>query len=354
MLKINSIGQYQSNKIIDFNQVISLIQKFKLNGKTVGLCHGGFDLLHPGHVKHFESAKKLCGVLIVSITSDQFVTSRKGYGRPIYTDQLRAYITASIEFVDYVVISDFKKGVEVINLLKPSFYIKGPDFIHKNTPGITAEREAIILVGGEIKYTTESPMSTTGIIEYIKHEVNNKHILLIIDRDGTIIENNDFLGKNENWKEELKFNQAVISYLSHLQTKYNTTKIVVTNQAGVARSYFDCNRVEQINEIINSVLIKKGVKIDNWQYCPDVDSVYANEHPELNFDYNFVKDKSKRKPNTKMVDNALLKLNKELSNFDDIIVIGDRHEDKELAENLHGKFIDVNDINYEELVKKYN
>ncbi|MFC1686785.1 adenylyltransferase/cytidyltransferase family protein [Nanoarchaeota archaeon] len=190
MFQVNSIDLYKSEKILNFNNAIDLISQLKSQSKTVGLCHGGFDLVHPGHVKHFESAKKECDILIVSITADQFVTSRKGSGRPIYTDKLRAYMIASLEFVDYVVISDFKKGIEVINNLKPSFYIKGPDFINKQTPGIIAERESIKNVGGEMKYTTEPPMSTTRIVEYIKNEIEDRELLLLIDRDGTLIVNN--------------------------------------------------------------------------------------------------------------------------------------------------------------------
>ena len=90
MIDIDSIEQYDSEKVLNFNNAVQVIEKLKSERKTVGLCHGGFDLLHPGHVKHFESAKKQCDVLFVSITSDQFVTSRKGTGRPVYTDKLRA------------------------------------------------------------------------------------------------------------------------------------------------------------------------------------------------------------------------------------------------------------------------
>ena len=170
-MEVESIRDYSSDKILSVEKASGIIDDLKRNGKIVGLCHGGFDLTHPGHVKHFESAKKLCDVLCVSVTSDQFVNSRKGSGRPIYSDKLRAYMVAAIGFVDYVIISDFPKGVGVINLLRPSFYIKGPDYVRKTTPGITAEREAIKLVGGEMRYTTEPPMSTTKIIEYIKKEV---------------------------------------------------------------------------------------------------------------------------------------------------------------------------------------
>jgi len=354
MIDIYAIEQYTSEKILSMDEAAKKVEQLKAEGKTIGMCHGGFDLTHPGHIKHFESAKKLCDVLVVSITADKFIAGRKGSGRPIYPEQLRAYIIASIGFVDYTFISDFKKGVEVINKIKPSFYIKGPDFIHKTTPGITAEREAIKAVGGEIRYTTDPPSSTTKIINYIKNEVKDKQILILIDRDGTIIENRDFLGRNPNWKEEIKYINAVINYISYLQTKFRTTKIVVTNQTGVARRFFTCEIVEEINNIINQELIKRGIKIDNWQYCPCADLSYSKAHPEFNCDPEFTGEKTKRKPSTAMVLDALKELNKDLKDFDEIIVLGDSNDDKGLADNLKAKFIDVTGKSYEELVKEFS
>ena len=168
MLKLKDLESYTSRKIVYFNESPLLISKLKKRGKTIGLCHGGFDLLHPGHVKHFESSKKLCDVLIVSITSDKFVSSRKGDGRPIFTDKLRAYMVANLEVVDYVIITNFKLGTEVIKALKPDIYIKGPDFINKTTPGITNEKKIIKIMGGKIEYTHDPKLGTTGVIDYIK------------------------------------------------------------------------------------------------------------------------------------------------------------------------------------------
>lgn len=167
MLSINNFKDYEMENILDLKEASDLILKFKKEGKKIGLCHGGFDLLHPGHVKHIESAKKLCDLLFISVTSDKFVNERKGSGRPIFPDKLRAYMLSNLRQVDYVVISDYNSGVDVINLLKPSFYIKGPDYIKKNTPTIKAERKAIREVGGEIRYTEDLKLSTTKIIKYI-------------------------------------------------------------------------------------------------------------------------------------------------------------------------------------------
>lgn len=162
---------FESDKIIGLETAAKKISNLRKSNKTAGLCHGGFDLLHPGHIKHLESAAKLCDHLIVSITSDRFVALRKGKNRPIFSENLRAYSIASIRYVDYVVISDFELAIEVLEILKPSFYIKGPDFIGKDTPGIVAEIRKTESIGGKIIFTNDEKLSTTQIIDYIRQNL---------------------------------------------------------------------------------------------------------------------------------------------------------------------------------------
>ena len=196
-------------------------------------------------------------------------------------------------------------------------------------------------------------MSTTKIIDYVKNEVNSHELLIVVDRDGTIIKNDDFLGRNGDWRLELEYNDSVISFLSYLQTKFKTTKIVVSNQTGVARKLFDCSRVEEINQCVDAEMKQRGVKIVSWQYCPDADLDYVEiKKDEINFDYNFVKEKTKRKPNTLMVDDALKELGRQLSEFNKVVVVGNSDDDMGLAENLKAKYIDVVGKSYEELVKE--
>lgn len=354
MLKIKNLSSYKSDKIISYKDAIDLITKLKSQGKKVGLCHGAFDLLHPGHIKHFESAKKLCDVLFVSITKDKFVTLRKGSTRPIYTDKLRAYMAASIQFINYIVISNFKTAVEVIKKLKPNYYIKGPDFVHKKTPGITAERKAVDSIRGKIKYTTHPKFSTTELIDYIKNGLKEENILLILDRDGTLINNNDSLGRNPHWRKEIILKKEVIDFLLFIQSKYNAVKIVVSNQAGVAKGYFNCGTVNEINQYIDKLLKNNGITIHNWQYCPYVDSRYAKlKENEINFNQQFVSKKTKRKPNPDMVYDGLKELNKKLDDFNSVTVLGDRSEDEQLAKNLHAMYISTNNKSYEDMAKEF-
>ena len=175
-------------------------------------------------------------------------------------------------------------------------------------------------------------------------------ILIILDRDGTIIKNDDFFGKNENWKEEIEFNTALIHCLKYIDSNYLTKKLVITNQAGVARKFFSEKRVKEINEYIEKYLGKMGIKIDDWQYCPYVDSRYA-ESSKYEFNKEYVLDETKRKPSTNMIIDSLSRLNLQLKDFELVIVFGDRKEDEKLAKNLNAKFVNVKNKTSEELIK---
>lgn len=341
MIKISDDREYSSDSILNLEELSKVIEDLRKKGKKVGLCHGGFDLMHPGHISHFRLAKDLCDVLVVSITSDKFVKGRKGPGRPIIPDKLRAFSVASIRSVDYVTVVDFKSGVEVIQKLKPNYYIKGPDYINKKTPGILSEKYAIEKMGGELKLIQQYKLATTEIIDYIKDKVGKKSLLLILDRDGTIIEDVGFIGKTDDWKSKIKLNEDVTLKIKELQENYKATTMVVSNQSGVARKMFTTKRVEEINKLVDTMLRKEDIVIDNWQYCPDVDTWFSKESRE-HFDPNYVKDRSKRKPHPDMVLDGLKVLDKRINDFDKVIVIGDRHEDKGLAENLGAEFIDAN------------
>ena len=157
---------FKVNNIISIKEASRLVKLGK--SLKIGLSHGGFDLLHPGHIAHLKSAKKLCDLLFVSITSDRFVKKWKGSNRPILNKNQRAYMVANLKDVNYVVISDFKTAVEIIKKIKPSLYIKGIDYINSKEPELLDEIKAIEQIGGEIRYTQDKKLSTTNIIKKIR------------------------------------------------------------------------------------------------------------------------------------------------------------------------------------------
>jgi rfaE bifunctional protein kinase chain/domain/rfaE bifunctional protein nucleotidyltransferase chain/domain len=146
----------------DLKRELNIQRKKK---KKIILCHGVFDLLHIGHLKYFNSAKKYGDFLIVTITCDQYVN--KGNGRPIFNHFLRAEMIAALEVVDAVYISNFRTSINVINLIRPDIYCKGPDYKNlKNdrTNNIIKEINAVKSFGGVYKTTNEPAFSSSSLI----------------------------------------------------------------------------------------------------------------------------------------------------------------------------------------------
>jgi len=180
-----------------------------------------------------------------------------------------------------------------------------------------------------------------------------KMLLTIVDRDGTLIEFVTYLGKEEDWKDKTKLNFPVVRLLKYVQDNHLAKIYIVSNQAGVARKYFSCSRVDEINRYINEKLVDLGIRIDGWHYCPDVDNNYTKLHPETDFDIKFVKERTNRKPSINMVLATLNQDNLKLSLFKKIFVIGDAEDDEKLAENLKGMYIDIKEKTYKQLKEEF-
>ncbi len=154
-----------NRKIKTLEELGTIVEGLKSQGKTVSHSHGVFDLVHLGHIRHFEQAKKLADVLIVTLTKDAFVN--KGPHRPAFAQEARAETIASLEVVDYVALNDGPLAVKAISTIKPSFYVKGSEYraIEKDiTGGIAIEIEAVRAVGGEIRFTDEITFSSSTLI----------------------------------------------------------------------------------------------------------------------------------------------------------------------------------------------
>jgi rfaE bifunctional protein nucleotidyltransferase chain/domain len=151
---------------------VALIRKEK---KTIGLCHGVFDILHYGHIKHFEVSKKKCDYLFVSITSDQYIN--KGQGRPIHSDSERLFFLKSLKFIDHAFIAQGDSGVNSINLVKPDFYFKGSDYkdnLSDKTKKIFLEVYTVKKNKGKVIYTDEKQMSSSNIINQLGLNLNEE------------------------------------------------------------------------------------------------------------------------------------------------------------------------------------
>ena len=153
------------NKITSIENLKKIVNKLKSKRKKIVLCHGVFDLLHIGHINHFEEAKKFGDILVVSVTTYRYVN--KGPGRPAFTDQDRLKSLAALKAIDYVVLSKYPTATNIIKELKPNIYCKGQDykFIKNDITGeIKNELNALKRVGGTKVYTKGPVFSSSNLI----------------------------------------------------------------------------------------------------------------------------------------------------------------------------------------------
>lgn len=217
-------------KIKTIEEIGEIIANKRKNdtGCKIVQCHGVFDLIHIGHIKHLEAAKKLGNILVVTITSDRYVN--KGPGRPVFNQLLRAEAMAKNEDVDYVAINDFPTAIEAINIIKPNIFAKGSDYVDDSkslTGNRVKEREAAENNGGKVVLTDEIAFSSSNIL--------NKYFDL--------------------------YPNEVYAYLENFRGKYS---------------------IEQITTILDSIRSKKiliigDTIIDKYSYCKSL-----NKSPKEN------------------------------------------------------------------------
>lgn len=154
-----------TEKYLDFETCKEVIANLREQGDKVVLCHGVFDLLHPGHIAHLQESKALGDVLIISITAAPYVN--RGPGRPVFSDELRLYSLASLACVDYVLLAPVATALEVIDQVQPNIYCKGHEYADSSqdvTQNIDREAERVREYGGEVRYTGEIVFSSTKLI----------------------------------------------------------------------------------------------------------------------------------------------------------------------------------------------
>ncbi|HQU45628.1 MAG TPA: adenylyltransferase/cytidyltransferase family protein, partial [Pirellulales bacterium] len=151
-------------KIVSLEELAAILAAERMAGRRIVHCHGVFDLLHVGHLRHFQQAKKLGDVLVVTLTPDEFVN--KGVGRPAFGQGLRAEFIAALEPVDYVAINLWPTAVETIRLLGPHVFAKGSEFRNlDDTIGhVSKESEVIHAIGGEMAFTDDLTFSSSALI----------------------------------------------------------------------------------------------------------------------------------------------------------------------------------------------
>ena len=153
------------SKVLTIEEAILRFGPGKRNGRKVVFTNGCFDLLHPGHIRGFEMARRMGDALIVGLNGDASVRQLKGSARPVIPEQERAEILSALECVDAVVIFNELTPREVISQLLPDILVKGGDWPGDQIVG----REEVEAAGGRVVSIPVVPgYSTSAILQKIR------------------------------------------------------------------------------------------------------------------------------------------------------------------------------------------
>ena len=181
--------------------------------KQVIMCHGVFDVVHPGHVRHLLYAKSKADVLVGSITADRHIT--KGVHRPHVPEELRAVNLAAFEMVDYVVIDPNEKPLENLAIIQPDYFAKGFEYNAAGLSPKTAEEEEVVKAyGGELLFTPgDIVYSSSALINLAPPAVKMEKLQLLMERFGLTFQDfRDVVGKMAGFNVHVVGDTIVDSY----------------------------------------------------------------------------------------------------------------------------------------------
>jgi rfaE bifunctional protein kinase chain/domain/rfaE bifunctional protein nucleotidyltransferase chain/domain len=152
--------------------------------RKVIMCHGAFDIVHPGHLRHLMYAKEKADLLIASITADEYIT--KAEHRPFVPQELRAASLAALEMVDYVIIDPNPTPIQSIRHLQPDFFAKGYEYFANGVPPRTQEEiDTLAEYGGEMVFTPGDVVySSSALIEASPPRLALEKLLALLESEG--------------------------------------------------------------------------------------------------------------------------------------------------------------------------
>ncbi|MCG8530046.1 MAG: adenylyltransferase/cytidyltransferase family protein, partial [Desulfovibrionales bacterium] len=153
-----------SDHWVSFDTLVKRVENFRSQGRTIVHCHGCFDLMHPGHVRHLREAAGFGDVLVVTVSLDRFVD--KGVGRPVFDENLRAETIAALRCVDGVALNPWPTAEKTLARLRPDIYVKGQEFEAAGDPTGKMEQERSMArnLGVQIRYTHEIVFSSSSLL----------------------------------------------------------------------------------------------------------------------------------------------------------------------------------------------
>lgn len=151
--------------VLTLPEACDLVERLRAAGRSVVFTNGVFDLLHPGHIRYLQAARREGDALIVAVNTDRSVRANKGEARPIVPEAERAEVLAALECVDAVVLFDSETPAAIIDRLGPDVLVKGADWAADAIVG----RETVEARGGRVvRVPVEHGYSTSAILERIR------------------------------------------------------------------------------------------------------------------------------------------------------------------------------------------
>ena len=170
------------SKIIDPVDLQSRLGSFPRVDPVV-MCHGTFDLVHPGHLRHLAYAKSKGSILVVSITTDEHVT--KANMRPYVPEELRALNLAALELVDFVVVDKDPNPISLIRALQPDIFVKGYEYGTNIPPKTASEKQAVEAFGGRMLFSPgDFVLSSSAVIENDPPKIGLEKLLTLMQVEG--------------------------------------------------------------------------------------------------------------------------------------------------------------------------
>jgi rfaE bifunctional protein nucleotidyltransferase chain/domain len=167
---------------VSITQAADVVRTAQAAGESVVMCHGCFDIVHPGHVRHLQHAARLGDRLLVTVTGDGLM--RKGENRPLIPQELRAENLAALDCVDWVAINNRPTASEILEELRPNIYVKGREYEHNRDPRFLQEKTIVERHGGRVVFTSgDVVFSSTALIQAMEDAASPFHATLrqIID-----------------------------------------------------------------------------------------------------------------------------------------------------------------------------
>ncbi|UCD75421.1 MAG: adenylyltransferase/cytidyltransferase family protein [Phycisphaerales bacterium] len=166
-----------AGKIASVEETVRRVRTAQTAGRTVVLCHGCFDIVHPGHIRHLQHAAKQGDRLLVTLTGDAVVG--KGAARPLIPQELRAESLAALDCVDWVTVNRRPTAAELLEEIRPDVYVKGAEYEQNLDPRFQLEKQVVERYGGRVVFTSgDVVFSSTALIAALEETASEVHSTL--------------------------------------------------------------------------------------------------------------------------------------------------------------------------------